>query len=184
MNCCDALRRKFQQTKIEEDHNSYKKQRNKTNILVRKSKKEFNKKLLTDSANNSQKFWQAIKEIFPSKESETCSKSYVIDGIPHSKPSLIPSKFSYFFSCIDVRSKSTTIFLKNLVWSQLYQNLKIIHTTFKFTAVTENETFKHLKNLKRKKPSGIDNLPPEFLKDTAFNIAKSLKHLINLCYPQ
>ena len=43
MNCCDALRQKFQRTNSEEDHNSYKKQRNKTNIPVRKAKKKFNK---------------------------------------------------------------------------------------------------------------------------------------------
>ena len=41
---CDALRRKFQRTKTEEDRNSYKKQRNKNNILVRNVKKEYNKK--------------------------------------------------------------------------------------------------------------------------------------------
>ena len=55
--CNEALRRKFQRTKIEEDHNSYKKRRNKTNILFRKAKKESKRKLLTDSANNSEKFW-------------------------------------------------------------------------------------------------------------------------------
>ena len=35
--------------------------------------------------------------------------------------------------------------------------------------------------LKRKKASGIDNLPPGFLKDTIFSIAKPPNHLINLC---
>ena len=67
MNYCEALRRKFQRTKTEQDHNSYKKQRNKTNILVRKAKKEFNKKLLTDSANNSQSFLAGSKENFSLK---------------------------------------------------------------------------------------------------------------------
>ena len=43
-----------------------------------------------------------------------------------------------------------------------------------------NETFKHFKKLKCKKASGIDNLPPGFLKDTVFNIGKPLNHLINL----
>ena len=71
---CDVLRRKLQRTKTEEDHNSYKKQRNKNNILVRKVKKEYNKKLLTDSANNPQNFCQTIKKMFSSKESVTCSK--------------------------------------------------------------------------------------------------------------
>ena len=93
---CDVLRRKLQRTKTEEDHNSYKKQRNKNNILVRKVKKEYNKKLLTDSANNPQNFCQTIKKMFSSKESVTCSKSYLIDRISHSKPSLIVSKFCIF----------------------------------------------------------------------------------------
>ena len=37
-----------------------------------------------------------------------------------------------------------------------------------------NETFKHLKKLKRQKALGIDNLPPGNLR---FNIAKPLNHL-------
>ena len=181
MSFCDALRRKFQGTKTEEDHNSYKEQRNKTNILVRKARKEYNKKLLADSANNSQKFWQAIEEDFPSKESVTCSKSYLIDGISHSKTSLIASKFCSFFSCIAGQLKSTSILLKNFDWLQPYQNSNKTDTTFKFRSVTVNETFKRLKKLKRKKASSIDNLPPGFLKGTAFNIVKLLNHLINLC---
>ena len=71
---CDALRRKFQRTKTEEDRNSYKKQRNKNNILVKTLKKNTTKKLLTDSANNPQNFCQTIKKMFSSKESVTCSK--------------------------------------------------------------------------------------------------------------
>ena len=41
--------------------------------------------------------------------------------------------------------------------------------------------FKHPRKLKRKKVSGINNLPPGFFKDTAFNIPKPLNHPINLC---
>ena len=110
-----------------------------------------------------------------------CSKSYLIDGILHSKPSLTVSKFCLFFSCIVGQLKSTSILLKNFVWLQPYQNPNKTYTTFKFTPVTVNETFKQLKKLKRKKASGIDNLPPGFLKDTVFNIGKPLNHLINLC---
>ena len=137
---------------------------------------------MTDSANNSQYFWQAIiKKFFPSKESVTCSKSYLIDGISQSKPSLIASKLYSFFSCIAGQLKSTSILLKNFVWSQPYQNPNKSYTTFKFTPVPVNETFKHLKKLKRKKASDIDNLSPGFFKDIAFNIAKPLSHLINVC---
>ena len=115
------------------------------------------------------------------KELVTCSKSYLIDRISHSKPSLIASKFCSFFSCIAGQSKLTSILLENFVWSQPYQNPNKTYTTFKFTPVTVNEKFRHCKKLKRKKTSGIDNLPPEFLKDTVFNIVKPLNHLINLC---
>ena len=48
MNSCDTLRRKFQRTRTDADNNVYKKQRNKTNILVRKAKSEHHKKLLKD----------------------------------------------------------------------------------------------------------------------------------------
>lgn len=54
---------------------------NKTNILVRKAETEYNIRLLRDTANISQKFWQAIKKAFPLKESVTCLKLYLIDGI-------------------------------------------------------------------------------------------------------
>ena len=46
------------------------------------------------------------------------------------------------------------------------------------------ETFKHLKKLKRKKDFGIDNLPPRFLKETAFNITKPLTILLTKAYAQ
>ena len=73
--------------------------------------------------------------------------------------------------------------MKNFVLSQPYQNPDKTYTTFKFRPVTVNETLKHLKKLKRKKTSGIDNLSPGILKDTAFSIAKPLNHLISLCLP-
>ena len=40
--------------------------------------------------------------------------------------------------------------------------------------------YKELRRLKRKKASGIDELPPGILKDSAAVIAKPLAHIINL----
>lgn len=57
-----------------------------------------------------------------------------------------------------------------------------IRTTqrFSFKSVSPSETFKHLKNLQRNKSSGIDDLPPNLLKDVADEIAKpSSSFIIN-----
>lgn len=95
---------------------------------------------------------------------------------------LISLKFCSFFSGVAAQLKSTSVLLKNFVWSQPYQNPNKTYTTFKFRPVKVNETFKHLKNVKCNKASGIDNLLPAFLRDMTFNIAKTLTHLINLCF--
>ena len=80
--------------------------------------------------------------------------------------------------------KLKSILLKDFIWSPSYQNRNKTYTTFKFRPVTVNETFKHLKRLKRNKSYGIHNLPPGFLKDTAINIAKPLNYVLNLCLSQ
>jgi hypothetical protein len=183
MNYRDTLNRKFEKSRNETDFNAYKHQRNKTNVLVRKAKHQYHKTLLTESASNSQKFWKVIKNIFPSKEKVTCAKSFLVNGVTHSQPSIIASKFCSFFTGIANKLKSTSLILKDFVWSTpyAYQNKTKTYTTFNFKPVSVNDTLKRLKKLQRNKSCGADNLPPGFLKDTAIHIAKPLNYVINLC---
>ena len=51
---------------------------------------------------------------------------------------------------------------------------------FKFNNVSELEVLKHLRKLKRKCATGLDNLPSCYLKDIAYVLAKPLTHVINL----
>ena len=51
---------------------------------------------------------------------------------------------------------------------------------FLFRSLKEEEILTELKNLKRKKATGLDNLPPGLLKDAAGVIAKPLTFIINL----
>ena len=51
---------------------------------------------------------------------------------------------------------------------------------FLFRTVKEEEILTELKNLKRKKATGLDHLPPGLLKDAAGVIAKPLTFIINL----
>jgi hypothetical protein len=181
MNLRDSLHRKYRKTKTENDYERFKRQRNRTNILVKKTKNNHHKNLLRETTGNSQKFWQEIKQIYPTKEKSSRAKSFLIDGTSISQPSIIASKFCNFFTNMARNVKTSAIFLKNFTWSAPYKNQIKTYTTFRFKPVTVNEVFKLLKKLQRKKSCGVDNLPPGYLKDTALSIAKPLCYVINLC---
>ena len=51
---------------------------------------------------------------------------------------------------------------------------------FKFQAVSKFEVERNLKSIKRSKATGLDDLPPGLLKDSAELIAAPLTHLVNL----
>jgi hypothetical protein len=51
---------------------------------------------------------------------------------------------------------------------------------FKFSLVSTIFVEKELRSLKRSKGTGVDDLPPNLLKDCATVIAKPLAHIINL----
>ena len=62
----------------------------------------------------------------------------------------------------------------SLVWSNPNgRTLPQVKEKFLFRSVKEEEILTELKNLKRKKATGLDNLPPGLLKDAAEVIAKA-----------
>jgi len=69
--------------------------------------------------------------------------------------------------------------LRDFVWG--YSKSFQLRTTksFRFEYVSVVHVRKHLKKLKRTKATGLDNLPPAILKDTADIICKPLCHIIN-----
>ena len=67
MNLRDNLLRKARKTNREVDWSSYKRQRNKVNAQVKKSKSNYYQDLLQDNASSPDKFWSAIKKLYPTK---------------------------------------------------------------------------------------------------------------------
>ena len=96
-----------------------------------------------------------------------------------SDKSTIANGFCKYFCSVAQSLKSKALPLNNCVWkyTKKYKNRSL--TFFSFRPVTVQEVNKHLKNLKRNKAVGLDNLPPGFLKDTANIIAEPLMHVIN-----
>ena len=70
MNDRDKLHRKFRKSRSDLDSQSYKKQRNKVNIMVRKAKSNYYRNLLTESSRDPKRFWNTLKRIFPTKKYE------------------------------------------------------------------------------------------------------------------
>ncbi|PFX18701.1 RNA-directed DNA polymerase from mobile element jockey [Stylophora pistillata] len=70
--------------------------------------------------------------------------------------------------------------LRNLVWSNPSgMTLPQVKEKFPFRAVKEEEILTELKKLKRKKATGLDNLPPGLPQDAPGVIAKPLTFIIN-----
>lgn len=151
----------------------YKPLRNQCNNLLRKAKSTYHKNLLNENSLSPKKFWNVIKNIFPTKVKGTTPKT--------SNKDVIANKFSGWFSTIVTSLKQKAMPLKNLVWGEATNKRdKRTDNVFSFKYVSVIFVKQQLKGLKRSKATGIDNLPPALLKDSADAIAKPLCHVINL----
>jgi len=74
--------------------------------------------------------------------------------------------------------------LKDFTWNYIKPLHRITDSTFRFKYVSNIDVQKELKALKRNKSAGIDNLPPNLLKDCADVISPHLTHLINMSLHQ
>lgn len=106
----------------------------------------------------------------------------MINGSESTDKSFIANSFCEYFTTIARNLKSKSILLRDFVWSKPAGDLpdQVTESQFTFRAVKESEIFKKLKNLKRKKATGLDNFPPGLLKDAAHVLTKPLTFIINL----
>ena len=78
MNLRDQLLRRARRTNTELDWSRYMRSRNSVNNLVKSNKARYKKELLQDSADSADKFWSAIKKIYPTKET-SITKTPIIE---------------------------------------------------------------------------------------------------------
>ena len=77
--------------------------------------------------------------------------------------------------------KSKSILLGDFAWMRPTWVNTVPHKgRFVVKEVSQAAVHKELTNLKRKKATGIDNLPPGMLKDAASILAKPITYVINL----
>ena len=68
MKTRDYLKNKASKDQLEKNWNDYKLQRNKVTKLIDEAKRTYYNNLLTENANNTRKFWPALKTLLPKKE--------------------------------------------------------------------------------------------------------------------
>jgi len=119
----------------------------------------------------------AIKKLYPTKSPSDQGSAFVINGSKSIDKSFIANSFCEYFSSIARCLKRKSILLREFVWSKPAEgNLpkQFTESQFTFKAVKESDILKELKNLKRKKASGLDNFPPGLLKDAAYVLTTPL----------
>jgi len=132
MNHRDSLMRKSRKSRKETDHEKFKRQRNKVNNLVRKAKTQHYQNQLNESVNNPDKFWKALKSIFPICSKQNYVKSFLVDNVMTNDSTTISNGFCSFFTNIAATIKSKAILLKDFVWTQPSERLPKTYNTFLF----------------------------------------------------
>ena len=92
----------------------------------------------------------------------------------------IANGFCNFFQTVASKLKRSCMPFKEFVWSTPNGKLLNINSIFKFSHVSVPEVKNHLKQLKRKKAEGIDEIPNCILRDCAHELATPIAHIINL----
>ena len=121
---------------------------------------------------NPDKFWSAIKKLFPTKLTSEQGSALQINGTKTTDKKSIAESFCDYFTNVAIKLKKKSFLLRDLVWSN--------PNGMTLPQVKEKFLFRSVKNLKRKKATGLDNLPPGLLKDAAGVIAKPFTFIIKI----
>ena len=134
----------------------------------------YTKDLINQKSHNPKDFWKSIKEVFPTKKSHNATvndKSYNQNKA---------NEFSLFFSTVVTKIKKATFKLSDCIWQHRKLVLSRTNQVFRFEYVSVVFVKTFLRKLKRKKATGMDDLPAGMLKDCADAITKPLHYIVNL----
>ena len=88
--------------------------------------------------------------------------------------------FSTYFATAVKNLKQKSVYLLNFTWRQPKALASRTGKLFEFKYVSKLFVEKQLRTFKKNKATGLDNLPPRLLKDSASKLSKPLCHIINL----
>mgnify|MGYP001794933248 CR=1 FL=1 len=116
MNSKDQLLGKARKTNNEIDWSTYKRQRNKVSGMIKNCKAKYHRDLLEENANSPDKFWFAIKKLFPTKNAKEPGAVFIVNKENITDKGVIVNSFCKFFSNVARSLKRNTLPLYNFVW--------------------------------------------------------------------
>ena len=139
---------------------------------MKHAKKEYQKNLFNENMLNPRWFWKIIKDIFPTK-SKTMEQTMLSNQNQ-------PSIFSEYYANAVRYFKEKSIPLIDFVWRRPSLMATRTERALDMKYVSRGFVSKELKQLKRQKATGGDDLPAGLLKDIREHIADPLCHIQNL----
>ena len=177
----DYCLRRARKTCSNEDWLNYRSARNRGTNKIKKAKHIYNRKLVEENSGDPKAFWKTVKKIFPG-EGKAAVSSINIDGGICTENKKIANGFNKFFVDSVKRLKNSLGAIDNSLYER--SNLTNVQGTgtpsFKFETVTPDSIKIHLKKLNTKKSSGLDNISPRLLIDSAEIVAGPLAKIINV----
>ena len=196
INVKNMLKRKYEKIKNSVNWNKYRNQRNVVNRLRKTSINNYVQDKCNIKGSNNKDFWNVIKPFISNKSRSYCNNIILsIDDNVYTDPAVISSKFNYYFtniakgigtddrfgtddstfSCIEEKKSHTSISrIKNLM------NSKQIDYEFSFSKVNAELVQKHINQLKSKKATGYDMIPPNLVKLGSNILSQSICNIINM----
>jgi hypothetical protein len=176
----------FRNHKTDDNFESFKTLRNKTQTLIQKAKSDYFTGVLEDNRYDSKSLWSYLKSLgMPSKKNKSSSTVGLnIDGELCFIKSKVAEKFNNFYVTVasNLVSKLPCPSFKygKQFISRFYSTKGVVNNNYSFSIVSESKVYKYLNKLSTNKATGLDGIPARFIVDSASLIAKPIAHIINL----
>ena len=168
----------FIQKPTNQNHNNYKKYRNKLTNIIRTSRKLYYSQQLHKVNSNSRATWQVINEILGKKTDNLPKDKFTLHGDNIVNPHNYATVFNSFFSNIgpklasQIKNKNNTHFTDFLP--------EPFNKSIFFNPTNPNEIINITKALNSSKSQGYDEMSTSLLKQIIHFIAAPLTHIFNL----
>ena len=162
----------------------FRKTRNNVNSEIRLAKKKYFCDKINECAqiNNPRKSWSLINDLLGKKRKSNNITELHVNDVIISEDNLIAETFNNFFIHIGSELASeidAQLPNENDAEGNINNNISLLNT-FEFSAISEEEVYTKLCNLKEAKSTGIDTIPARILKISANIIAPSITWIFNL----
>ena len=150
--------------------------------MIQIVRSDYTRTKLSENSRNLERFWAAIKCVFPPKAKNIISeKTFVINGIKSTKPNEFAKDFCKFF-LLPIDVKTGFVSFDKFHMDETTESTIMYLILFHFGYVSVTEVKQLFKKLKRKKVTGNDHLPPGLHKDSAGVISAPPVHIINISF--